>query len=95
MQWFNTTTCHQFYEELGMLDRMNHEFEEGDNWLCPDVQNITLIKDVFVIQRDNSQSFGMVVNSCSTAKRIDQENGLVPPSDVDCDTEKEAELDQM
>ena len=68
-QWYNGVSCHDLYEEsLGTKFVIEHFSED---WICPDVANITLNNDVSTITLTESQSFGVVVNDCTTAKEID------------------------
>ena len=51
-------------------------------WLCPNVPNITVNNNPFLYDYGKGRNFVMVVNLCSTAKKVEQENGLKSYSDI-------------
>lgn len=62
--------------------------EDHHKWICPDVNNITVNNDVFTYSTTASQSFGMVVNNCTTAKEIDDTHNLLTYTDAECDVSR-------
>ena len=47
---------------------ISEEFTEGEGWICPDVESITLDNNSFLDATGHSTNFVMVVNDCATAK---------------------------
>ena len=91
--WHNAVSCNDLYKDSFGEQFVSESFTEF--WLCPDVANVTLNNDVTTITLAPSQSFGMVVNDCTTAKEIDEKYNLVPYTDVDCDTTLEEKIDHI
>ena len=67
--WYNGVSCYDMYEDSLGTEFVTESFSE--EWICPDVANITLNNDVSTITLTESKSFGVVVNDCTTAKEID------------------------
>ena len=76
--WWNATYCHDLYSDYisNTLDPFPYEFPTNDRWVCPDVQNITLNNDGFLLFNTASINFVMVVNDCKDATEIDANNNL-------------------
>ena len=82
------------YAGTQLDDEINNEFSLL-SWVCPNVTNITVNNDVFNLFGCNSTSFGMVVNTCSDAKKIDIENNVMSYTDVGCDLDAEADIEAI
>ena len=75
--WVNSAKC----KEMAMYKHLEDELitsEEKVDYVCPDVENITLLNYPPLYQNGNGTSFSMVVNTCTQAKQIEYENELTP-----------------
>ena len=81
--WYSATTCRGLYQNSENWDRLKGEFN-SDNWICPDVKNITVHNNPELYRDGDGQSFFMVVNNCTDAVNIDQKYGLSTYADTVC-----------
>ena len=87
--WVNATKCSAMYDHLE--DELITSEEKVD-YVCPNVENITLLNYPPLYQNGNGTSFSMVVNSCIEAKRIEEEYNLTPYNNtVECASTEEIE----
>ena len=75
--WVNAAKC----KDMAMYDHLEDQLntsEEDVDYVCPDVESITLLNYPLLYQNGNGTNFSMVVNNCTQAKQIEYENGLTP-----------------
>ena len=75
MKWHSAIDCRDMYQNLMADDTTSAELG-GVNWVCPKVDTISIRNDPATYKAGSGISFNLIVNTCETAKRIDEEWGL-------------------
>ena len=61
--YFNATKCSTFYaEEMETDASLNNEF--SGNWICPDIDTITVYQNPYLYKYGDGINLIMVVNNC-------------------------------
>ena len=68
-QWVNTQKCSRRY--VGILPDKDLIREYTDAWVCPDVDEITILNYPSLYQDGSGKSFYVTINDCNKAVEID------------------------
>ena len=74
---------------VGILPDKDLIREYTDAWVCPDVDEITILNYPSLYQDGSGKSFYVTINDCNKAVEIDEKFGLQSYSDVECATADE------
>ena len=71
-QWHSSVFCDQFYEAPHIVNGVDISEEiASQDWICPDVTDITVLNNPTLYTSGSGIEFVMVVNDCETATSID------------------------
>ena len=73
-KWVPSKRCKDIYADTLMLtdDLVAEEFS-NPNWICPDLEEITILNYPSLYEQGDGLSFNMVINTCKEAVKIETE----------------------
>ena len=85
VKWHSAGRCADMYPDLA---EYNGEFY-SPNWICPEVDTISVENNPPLYQYRDGQSFVLVVNNCTDAEKLDTDEGLSTYTTASCATPEE------
>ena len=83
IQWHPAIRCNEFYKEYMEYDRILASEFMQDDWICPNVSDISILNYPNLYNGGKGKSFNMIVNTCVEAARINKDNNLTDYNTTD------------
>lgn len=86
-QWHSAVFCDQFYKAPHIVNGVDISIElASQDWICPDVTDITVLNNPTLYTSGNGIEFVMIVNDCESATSIDSKHSLSTYATKACET---------